>query len=504
MNPDNLRIPPHSIEAEQAVIGGILLDNKAYLRIANLLIDSDFYRDDHQLIYRALADMATDQQPFDVVTVSEWMKGRFLDNGYEKRSFFDIIGGLSYLGDLAKDTPSSANIIAYATIVRHYSIRRQTLAFATQLTEKAFKKSSDEDEISALLDYAVTGAFELDRAQKNSQQKGFIAVKEALNQHLESLQHLAKSNGKSLLGAASTLKKLDKQLSGFEQGKIYVLAGRPAMGKTTLGLNLVEGIAHSTGGVVAVFSLEMSTDQIISKMMASQGRIDFDHLRNPWKLSKTEWQSIAHGVTKISGMELFIDDAAEQSPTTIRTRCYQLLQQTGKPLTAILVDYVQLMHGSRQQYPNREAEVAAISGGLRALAKDFSCPVIVLSQLNRALENRPDKRPILSDLRESGALEQDASCVIFIYRDEVYKKRSRDKGIAELIIAKHRGGKTGTIRCAFIGEHQRFGNLSESNEKSNNKTAKKTTSRKQHNNNSNNNTTYQPCQPYPTVAKEIY
>jgi replicative DNA helicase len=280
--------------------------------------------------------MAADNQPLDVLTVSEWMKGRFIDNGYHKRSFFEVIGGLSYLADLARDTPSSANIVAYANIVRHYSIRRQTLAFARKLSEKAFEKGSDEDEISALLEFAVSGAFELDHSKQNSQQQGFIAIKEVLNQHLESLQQLAKSDGKTLLGAASTLKKLDKHLSGFEQGKVYVLAGRPAMGKTTLGLNLVEGIAHTTGGVVGVFSLEMSTDQIISKMMASQGRIDFDHLRNPWQLSKTEWQSIAQSVTKISGMNLFIDDAAEQSPTTIRTRCYQLMQQTGKPLTAIL------------------------------------------------------------------------------------------------------------------------------------------------------------------------
>ena len=408
-----------------------------------------------------------------------------------------MIGGLAYLGDLAKDTPSSANIVAYAKIVRHYSIRRQALAFATKLSEKAFEQGSKSEDIADLLQFALAGAFELDNSKKNTEKQGFVPVKKVLHQHLETLRSMEKKDGSELLGAASTLTQLDKQLSGFEQGKVYVLAGRPAMGKTTLGLNLVEGIAQTTGGVVGVFSLEMSTEQIISKMMSSQGRVDFSRLRNPWQLSKSDWDNIDQGIKKISGMNLFFDDAAEQTPTTIRTRCYQLMQQTGKPLTAILIDYVQLMQGSRSHYPNREAEVAAISGGLRALAKDFSCPVILLSQLNRALENRPDKRPIMSDLRESGALEQDASCVIFIYRDEVYHKRSKDKGIAELIIAKHRSGEIGTIRCAFVGKHQCFETLNESSQPA--KPRKRKRQQKPQ-----PPAPYQPCEAYPAVAKEAY
>jgi len=509
----DLCVPPHSISAEQSVLGGIMLENKAYFKIANLLTDNDFYRTDHQLIFRALAEMAADKQPLDVVTVSEWMKGRFLfPNHAHKQSFFDAIGGLAYLADLAKDTPSSANIVAYAKLVQHYSLRRQTFAFATQLAEKAFEKGTAEEDMTDLLEFTLAGAFALDKQRQSSHDQGFVVAKHALDEHLESLKKLAKNNGDALLGAASTLTQLDQQLSGFEQGKVYVVAARPAMGKTTLGLNLVEGIAQTSGGVVGVFSIEMPTEQMVSKMVASQGQVDFGRLRNPWQLSTSDWQAIDQGAKKISTMQLFINDAAKQTPATIRSACYQLRQQTGKPLSAILIDYVQLMHGTQKHYANREAEVAAISGDLRALAKDFACPVIVLSQLNRALESRPDKRPIMSDLRESGALEQDAACIIFIYRDEIYHPKSRDKGIAELIIAKHRGGEIGTVRCAFIGKQQRFANLTAKQKAKYDKQARQTKATpkakqradQQSDNDAHQPAPYQPRKPYPVTAKEVY
>ncbi len=459
MNDLSPRILPHSIEAEQSVLGGILLDNPSYLTIAALVSDDDFYRQDHQLIFRAMKDMAADQQAIDVLTVSEWMKGR-LDQG-SKRSFFDIIGGLAYLGDLAKDTPSSANIAQYAKIVRTYSLKRQIISLTNTLQTQAFQHGSDETALTQLLEQATSGFFNLEQLKAAAKQ-GFTPIKQAVKDQLTVLQGLRNNDGSQLLGATSTLDALDQHLSGFEKGKVYVIAGRPAMGKTTLGLNLVEGIAHSTKGVIAVFSLEMNTGQIIEKMMSSQGQVNFSHLRNPWELSATEWDSINKGVKKLRGMDIFFDDSATQSPADLRTRCRRLVRETGKPLSAILIDYVQLMHGSSgKNYVNREAEVSAISGEIRALAKDFNCPVILLSQLNRSVEGRPNKRPIMSDLRESGALEQDASCVLFIYRDEVYDKKSKAKGIAELIVAKHRGGKTGTIRCAFIGKNQRFANQAE-------------------------------------------
>jgi replicative DNA helicase len=458
MNDISLRIPPHSIEAEQSVLGGILLDNPSYLSIAGLLNDDDFYREDHQLIFRAMKDMASDQQALDVLTVSEWMKGRFLDRGSDKRSFFDVIGGLAYLGDLAKDTPSSANIAGYAKIVRTYALKRKIIHLTNTLQSQAFQHGSDETALTALLEQATAGFFALEQ-QKAAAKQGFTPMKQALNEQLTVLNDLRDKDGEQLLGASSTLDALDQQLSGFEKGKVYVIAGRPAMGKTTLGLNLVEGIATSTQGVVAVFSLEMNTGQIIEKMMSSQGRVNFSRLRSPWELSASDWEGVETGVKKLRGMDIFFDDSATQSPADLRSRCRRLVRETGKPLSAILIDYVQLMHGSSgKNYPNREAEVSAISGDIRALAKDFSCPVILLSQLNRSLEGRPNKRPIMSDLRESGALEQDASCVLFIYRDEVYDEQSKAKGIAELIIAKHRGGATGTIRCAFVGKNQRFAN----------------------------------------------
>jgi replicative DNA helicase len=458
MHLDDLRIPPHSIEAEQSVIGGILLDNQSYIPIAELLSDTDFYREDHQLIFRSMADMAENNEAIDVLTVSEWMKGRFVKRGNHQQSFFDIIGGLAYLGDLAKDTPSSANIVAYANMVSNYSLKRQVIHFALELVNQGFAKGSDNAELTELLEFMVASAFALEQ-KKMAINNDFTPMKQALKQQVTLLSNLRDNDGNNLLGASSTLEALDAQLSGFEKGKVYVLAGRPAMGKTTLGLNLVEGIASTTGGVVAVFSLEMPTEQIITKMLSSQGRIDFSHLRSPWELSDTEWGSLHNSVKKLKKMDIFFDDQAAHSPASLRARCRRLVQRTGKPLSAILIDYVQLMHGSiGKNYVNREAEVSAISGEIRALAKDFNCPVILLSQLNRSVEGRPNKRPVLSDLRESGALEQDASCVLFIYRDEVYDKKSKAIGIAELIVAKHGGGKTGTIRCAFVGKNQRFAN----------------------------------------------
>jgi replicative DNA helicase len=386
------------------------------------------------------------------------MKGRVMDEKYDRRSFLEVIGGLAYLGDLAKDTPSSANIVSYAHIVRHYAIKRAVIHLTSKLQDEAFQQGSDTAAIDHLLNKGAAGFFALEQ-QKQAANNGFIPMKKAVNDQLELLSSLKENDGKQLLGASSTLQALDQHLSGFENGKVYVIAGRPAMGKTTLGLNLVEGIAASTKGVVAVFSLEMNTGQIIEKMMSSQGRVDFSRLRSPWELSATDWDAVNSGVKKLRGLDIFFDDSAKQSPTDLRVRCRRLVRETGKPLRAILIDYVQLMHGaSGKVYANREAEVAAISGDIRALAKDFNCPVILLSQLNRSVESRPNKRPIISDLRESGALEQDASCVIFIYRDEVYRPNTKDKGIAELIIAKHRGGKTGTVRCAFIGKNQRFAN----------------------------------------------
>ncbi len=457
MNDMSPRIPPHSIAAEQSVLGGILLDNPSYLTIAGLLNDHDFYREDHQLIFRAMKDMAADNQALDVITVSEWMQGRFLDSGIDKRSFFDIIGGLAYLGDLAKDTPSSANIANYAKIVRNYALKRQLIQLCSSSMEQAFEKGSDDATLSALLETAATGLFSLEQ-QKQAASKGFTPIKQGIEAQLNVIDSLKDNDGTQLLGASSGLAALDKQLSGFEKGKVYVIAGRPAMGKTTLGLNLVEGIALSTQGkgAVAVFSLEMTTGQIIEKMMSSQGRVDFSRLRSPWELSATDWDCLHNGVKKLRGMDVFFDDQSTQSPADLRVRCRRLVRETGKPLAAIMIDYVQLMHGSAPQYVNREAEVSAISGEIRALAKDFSCPVLLLSQLNRSLENRPNKRPIMSDLRESGALEQDAACVMFIYRDEIYDPKSPAKGMAELLVAKHRGGKTGTVHCAFVGEHQRF------------------------------------------------
>lgn len=459
MRDDTLRVPPYSIDAEQAVLGGIMLDNSAYLAVADLLHANDFHCFDHQLIFQAIKTMAADNQPLDVVTVSDWAKGRLVNPQYpaDKRTFFDVIGGLAYLGTLAKDTPSSANIRSYANIVRNYSLKRQLIALCSKSIDQAFDTTSDDQSVADLLESTASGIFKLEQ-QKEAAKQGFMPMKQGIETQLKRLDKLKDNDGTQCLGASSQLEALDKQLSGFENGKVYVIAGRPAMGKTTLGLNLVEGIATSTQGVVAVFSLEMTCTQIMEKMMSSQGEVNFSRLRSPWELSVSDWDNVAEGVKKLRHMDVFFDDQSTQSPADLRIRCRRLVRETGKPLAGIMIDYVQLMHGSAKSYINREAEVSAISGEIRALAKDFDCPVLLLSQLNRSVETRPNKRPVMSDLRESGALEQDASCVIFIYRDEVYNANSPDKGIAELIVAKHRGGQIGTSYCAFVGKHQRFAN----------------------------------------------
>jgi len=448
------RLIPNSIEAEQSVLGGIMLNNQAFYRIENVLTPTDFYHKHHQIIFSSILDMFAERKPIDVVTVSDWMKGRCLPSG---EHFIDFIGGLAYLGDLAKDTPSSANIIAYAGIVRNHSMRRQFIELGSSIIDQSYDNSDASDaSIEKLTEFTVAGAFALEQ-KKEEANKGFTTLKDALKEQVARIQTLNENKEEQLLGSASTLDDLDKKLSGFEKGKVYVLAGRPAMGKTTLGLNIVEGIAQTTKNPVAVFSIEMPTGDVVQKMMSSAGRVDFAHLRNPWELNSDDWPHVTQGIKKLSGMDIFFDDSSRQTPADIRSRCRRLIQDTGKPLSAVLIDYVQLMGGSRDKaYFNKEAEINYISGEVRAMAKDFECPIILISQLNRSVESRPNKRPVMSDLRDSGALEQDASAIIFVYRDEVYDENTADKGVAELIVAKHRGGQTGTVRCRWVGHHQRF------------------------------------------------
>ena len=437
---DSLKIPPHSIEAEQSVLGGVMLDNHAWEKIADQVSEEDFYRYDHRLIFRAIADLAEDNQPLDVVTLSEWLG---------KRGELEDAGGLAYLGTMAKDTPSAANIAAYAAIVRERSILRQLIGVGTDIADSAFnpgERSSKE-----ILDEAESSVFKI-AEQGSKQGQAFKPIKSLLKVTLSQIDELSKSDS-AVTGLSSGYPDLDTMTSGFQKGDLIIVAGRPSMGKTTFSMNIAEYAAISTKKPVAVFSMEMPGEQLTMRMLSSMGRVDQGRLRTG-KLTDDDWPRIAQAVKMFSEVPMFIDDSAALSPTEVRARARRLAREHGQ-LGLIVLDYLQLMQGSGKS-DNRTTEVSEISRSLKALAKELEVPVIVLSQLNRSLEQRPNKRPIMSDLRESGAIEQDADVIIFIYRDEVYNPETTDKGVAEIIIAKQRNGPIGTSRLTFLGKYTRF------------------------------------------------
>ena len=437
---ESLKIPPHSIEAEQSVLGGLMLDNHAWEQIADRVSEEDFYRYDHRLIFRAIADLAENNQPLDVVTLSEWLG---------KRGELEDAGGLAYLGTMAKDTPSAANIRAYAEIVRERSILRQLIDVGTGIADSAFnpgEKSSKE-----ILDDAESAVFKI-AEQGSKQGQSFKPIKSLLKTTLSHIDELSK-NDSAITGLATGYPDLDKMTSGLQKGDLIIVAGRPSMGKTTFSMNIAEYAAVSTKSPVAVFSMEMPAEQLTMRMLSSMGRVDQGRLRTG-KLTDDDWPRIAQAVKMFSEVPMFIDDSAALSPTEVRARARRLAREHGQ-LGLIVLDYLQLMQGSGKS-DNRAAEISEISRSLKALAKELEVPVIVLSQLNRSLEQRPNKRPVMSDLRESGAIEQDADVIIFIYRDEVYNPETTDKGIAEIIIAKQRNGPIGTTRLTFLGKYTRF------------------------------------------------
>ena len=437
---DSLKIPPHSIEAEQSVLGGLMLDNHAWEQIADSVSEEDFYRYDHRLIFRAIADLAEDNQPLDVVTLSEWLG---------KRGDLDDAGGLAYLGTMAKDTPSAANIRAYAGIVRERSILRQLIGVGTGIADSAFNPG--ERGSKEILDEAESAVFKI-AEQGSKQGQAFKPIKSLLKTTLSHIDELSK-NDSAITGLPTGYTDLDNMTSGLQKGDLIIVAGRPSMGKTTFSMNIAEFAAVSTKKPVAVFSMEMPAEQLTMRMLSSMGRVDQGRLRTG-KLTDDDWPRIAQAVKMFSEVPMFIDDSAALSPTEVRARARRLAREHGQ-LGLIVLDYLQLMQGSGKS-DNRAAEVSEISRSLKALAKELEVPVIVLSQLNRSLEQRPNKRPVMSDLRESGAIEQDADIIIFIYRDEVYNPETTEKGVAEIIIAKQRNGPIGTTRLTFLGKYTRF------------------------------------------------
>ena len=442
-----LRVPPHSIEAEQSVLGGLLLDNAAWDRIGDLVTDGDFYRDEHRRIYRQIRSLLEKGKPADVVTVAE-----ALDAAGES----EHTGGLAYLGELANNTPSAANIRRYAEIVRERAILRQLVAAADEIAGNALNPLGRD--AKTLLDEAEAKVFEI--AEKGARvSDGFVHINPLLTQVVERIQELHdRDNPSDITGVPTGFLDLDQKTSGLQAGDLIVVAGRPSMGKTAFALNIAENVALHAGLPVGVFSMEMGGTQLAMRMMASIGRLDSHRVRTG-RLNDEEWSNLSMALGKLHEAPIYIDETGGLNPVDLRARARRLHRQCGK-LGLIVIDYIQLMSSARQN-ENRATEVSEISRSIKSLAKELQVPIIALSQLSRKVEERNDKRPMMSDLRESGAIEQDADVIMMLYRDEYYKPDSPDKGIAEIIIGKQRNGPTGTVRLAFLGQYTRFDNLAQ-------------------------------------------
>ena len=440
-----LKIPPHSIEAEQSTLGGLLLDNHAWDKIGDLLREEDFYRADHRLIWKHIARLIERGKPADVITVFESLDA-------DKRA--EEAGGLAYLNALAQNTPSAANIRGYAQIVRDRSILRRLLGSTEEIAESVYNRRGRE--VREILDSAESAVFKIAEDGARGKQ-GFIEMSSLVVQVRDRVQELHELNSPDVTGLATGFTDLDQKTSGLQPGDLIIVAGRPSMGKTAFSLNIAENVALE-GGIVGVFSMEMGGTQLAMRMLGSIGRIDLHKLRTG-KLNDSEFSKFATALERLQEVKLHVDETPALMALELRARARRLHRLYGK-LDLIVIDYLQLMSGSSgAASENRATEISEISRSLKALAKELQVPVIALSQLNRSLESRTDKRPMMSDLRESGAIEQDADVILFIYRDEVYNPDSQDKGTAEIIIGKQRNGPIGRVQLAFLGEYTKFENL---------------------------------------------
>jgi replicative DNA helicase len=439
---DALRVPPQSVEAEQAVIGGLMLAPDSLDRVGDFLTEHDFYRRDHRLIYRAIRELSEKNKPFDAVTLGEW---------FEAHGLIEQIGGSGYLIELASTTPSAANIRAYAEIVREKAVLRQLIDAGTEIVNDGFQpEGRDSQEVLSAAEMKVFKIAEQGRRGRAD----FVPIREAMKDAFQILQERYENQG-SVTGLPTGFHDLDEMTAGLQPSDLIILAARPAMGKTTLALNIAEHAAYKTKKAVIVYSMEMSASQLAFRLISSIGRINATRLRTG-QLEDEDWSRVNMAIKMLSDMKIFIDDTPALSPDVLRSKARRIKRE--HDLGLIVIDYLQLMQvpGSAE---NRTNEISEISRSLKALAMELKVPVIALSQLNRGLESRTDKRPVMSDLRESGAIEQDADIITFIYRDEYYNKESNDKGLAEVIIAKQRNGPTGTVKLKFFGEYTRFDNL---------------------------------------------
>ena len=442
-----LRVPPQSIEAEQSVLGGLLLDNSAWDRAGDLLGDGDFYRFEHRLIYAAIGNLVSANKPADVITVFEQLQT--LGKAEE-------CGGLVYLNALAQSVPSAANLRRYAEIVRERAILRKLIAASDEIATAAFNPQGRQ--VSQILDEAEGRIFKIGEEGSRARQ-GFQSMDQLIVQLIDRVNELHENGAEEVTGVRTGFYDLDRYTAGLQPGDLIVLAARPSMGKTAFALNMAEHVAVHEGLPVVVFSMEMGASQLALRMVGSLGRIDQQHLRTG-ALRDDEWGRLTEAVDRLGKAAVFIDESPALNPAELRARARRQARQCGK-LGLIVVDYLQLMSGTTSSNDeNRATVIGEISRGLKALAKELQCPVLALSQLNRSVESRTDKRPMMSDLRESGAIEQDADVIMFIYRDEYYTKDAcKEPGVAEIIIGKQRNGPTGTVKLTFLKPLTKFDNL---------------------------------------------
>jgi len=439
---DALRLPPHSLEAEQSVLGALLLDNDAADKIGDVVAATDFYSEAHRLIFEHVVRLISAAQPADAVTLAESLSsaGRL-----------EQIGGLAYLGALVSGVPTAANIRHYAQIVRDRSVLRQLASTATEIAESAYQPMGRN--ASQLLDEAETKVMHIAEAGARGR-KQYAKVGDLLVGVVERIEELySREHPTDVTGLATGFTDLDKMTAGLQAGDLVIVAGRPSMGKTALAINIGEHVALADKRPVAIFSMEMGANQLALRLIASVGRLDSTNLRTG-KLQADDWTRLSNALGRLNDAPILIDETPALTVMELRSRARRIARAHA-PLGLVVVDYLQLMQASSQG-ENRATEISEISRSLKALAKELAVPVIALSQLNRSLEQRPNKRPVMSDLRESGAIEQDADVILFIYRDEVYNEDTPDKGVAEIIVAKQRNGPIGTVRLTFLGEFTRF------------------------------------------------
>jgi len=436
---DKLRVPPHNIEAEQSVLGSMLLDRNAIADVTEILTGDEFYKESHRILYKTIEEIYNKDEPVDIITVIDLLKSRNL---------LEVVGGVSYISNIVASVPTTANAKSYAKIVKEKALLRRLIIASNEIMDKCYQEPDDVEEVLGLAEKAI---FDI---SQNKSHNDFEPLSEIIMKSFDSIEHLSKTKG-DVTGIPSGFTDLDRKTSGFQKGDFILVAARPSMGKTAFVLNIALHAALRAKKSVAIFSLEMSKEQLAFRMLCAEANIDMLKLRTG-DLDEEDWFRLARAAGPMSESKIFIDDTPGISVNEMRSKCRRLKIEKG--LDLIIVDYLQLMSGSKRS-ESRQQEVSEISRSLKALAKEMDAPVIALSQLSRAPEARSDHRPMLSDLRESGSIEQDADLVMFLYRDEYYHKDTDKKNIAEVIIAKQRNGPTGTVELVWLGQYTKFGNL---------------------------------------------